>query len=157
MKPKKVLTLTVIHDGEKILLGMKKRGYAAGRWNGFGGKLEVGETIEAGMKRELNEESGLVSTNHEKIGVLTFHSDEEEHISEVHLYRIHDYEGDLIETEEMRPQWFDFEDIPYTEMWPDDIIWLPLVLGGKKVVGNIYFEDSNTIKSHDIRPVDFVI
>lgn len=151
---KKVLTLTVIHDGKRILLGMKKRGYAAGRWNGFGGKLNPGETIEEGMLRELSEESGLVATKHEKIGVLTFENDEEDYISEVHLYQIHEYDGELVETEEMRPEWFEFEKIPYEEMWPDDIIWLPLVLSGNKVAGNIYFKDYNTIKSHDIRPVE---
>jgi len=153
-KDKKILTLTVIHDGEKILLGMKKRGYAAGRWNGFGGKLNPGETVEEGMLRELNEESGLTAVKHEKIGVLTFESEIEDYISEVHLYQIHEYMGELIETEEMRPEWFSFESIPYDEMWPDDIVWLPLVLAGQKVAGNIYFKDSNTIKSHTIRPVE---
>jgi 8-oxo-dGTP diphosphatase/2-hydroxy-dATP diphosphatase len=132
---------------------MKKRGYASGRWNGFGGKLNPGETVEQGMIRELYEESNLVSKEHEKIGILTFQSEEENYVSEVHIFRIHKYEGDPIETEEMRPQWFDFDAIPYTEMWPDDIIWLPLVLKGNKVQGNIYFKDSDTIKSHDIKPV----
>jgi len=156
MLNKKLLTLTVIHDGEKILLGMKKRGYAAGRWNGFGGKLEPGESIEEGMLRELNEESGLTATKHEKIGMLTFESDDEDYISEVHLYRIDEFNGDPIETDEMRPEWFEFEKIPYSEMWPDDIIWLPLVLAGDKVEGRVYFENSDTIKSHTIKAVDTI-
>ncbi|MEK7165153.1 MAG: DNA mismatch repair protein MutT, partial [Patescibacteria group bacterium] len=40
----KVLTLCIVHQNEKVLLGMKKRGFGAGRWNGFGGKLQDGET-----------------------------------------------------------------------------------------------------------------
>jgi 8-oxo-dGTP diphosphatase/2-hydroxy-dATP diphosphatase len=150
---KKILTLTIIHDNNKILLGMKKRGYAAGRWNGFGGKLIPGESIEEGMLRELNEESSLMATDYEKIGVLTFESEDEDYISEVHLFKINKYNGVAVETEEMRPMWFAFENIPYSEMWPDDAIWLPLVLEGHKVQGSIFFKDNNTIKSHNIKSV----
>ena len=45
---------------EKILLGMKKRGMGQGKWNGFGGKLKVGETVVQCALRELEEESGLI-------------------------------------------------------------------------------------------------
>jgi hypothetical protein len=36
---KKILTLTIIYQHPRVLLGMKKRGFGAGRWNGFGGKV----------------------------------------------------------------------------------------------------------------------
>lgn len=36
-----------------------------------------------------------------------------------------DCKGAAIETEEMRPKWWDTKVIPYSKMWPDDIIWLP--------------------------------
>ncbi len=45
---KTILTLCLIVDDGRILLGMKKRGFGAGRWNGFGGKVEEGESIEGG-------------------------------------------------------------------------------------------------------------
>ena len=48
----KVTTLVVVHDDEKILLGYKKRGFGAGRWNGFGGKLNDGETLEQAAHRD---------------------------------------------------------------------------------------------------------
>jgi 8-oxo-dGTP pyrophosphatase MutT (NUDIX family) len=35
-----------------VLLAMKKRGFGAGRWNGVGGKLGEGETIEQAVIRE---------------------------------------------------------------------------------------------------------
>ena len=31
---------------KQVLLGMKKRGFGAGRYNGFGGKVEPGETVK---------------------------------------------------------------------------------------------------------------
>jgi len=42
----KLLTLCILERDGKLLLGRKKRGFGTGRINGFGGKLEVGETIE---------------------------------------------------------------------------------------------------------------
>ena len=47
---KKVLTLVYIRDDENILLGLKKRGFGTGKWNGFGGKVQVGETILEGKR-----------------------------------------------------------------------------------------------------------
>lgn len=51
MRASRLYTLVLVVQPERILLGMKKRGFGAGRWNGFGGKVEEGETIEDGAKR----------------------------------------------------------------------------------------------------------
>ena len=53
MTGRKVLTLAFIRDGERLLLGMKKRGFGAGKWNGFGGKVDPGETILQGAVRYI--------------------------------------------------------------------------------------------------------
>ena len=42
----------------RVLLGMKKRGFGVGKWNGFGGKLHANETMVECAARELHEESG---------------------------------------------------------------------------------------------------
>ena len=44
--PNKLLTLLFILKPGKVLLGYKKRGFGAERWNGLGGKVQQGETIE---------------------------------------------------------------------------------------------------------------
>lgn len=51
--PNKLLTLLFVLTPGKVLLGMKKRGFGKGRWNGFGGKVQPGETIEDGAIRFL--------------------------------------------------------------------------------------------------------
>ena len=53
MTARKVLTLAFIRDGERLLLGMKKRGFGAGKWNGFGGKVDPEETILQGAVRYI--------------------------------------------------------------------------------------------------------
>ena len=37
----KLLTLVFLRNGSKVLLGMKKRGFGVGKWNGFGGKVRI--------------------------------------------------------------------------------------------------------------------
>ena len=49
----KLLTLVFALRPGEVLLGLKKRGFAEGWWNGFGGKVEPGETIPEGAKRSV--------------------------------------------------------------------------------------------------------
>ena len=52
----KHVTLLFLLTDDQILLAMKKRGFGMGRWNGVGGKIEPGETIEEATARECREE-----------------------------------------------------------------------------------------------------
>lgn len=41
----------------------------------------------------------------------------------------------------MRPQWFDFADIPYDQMWEDDRFWMPMILQGQEpFFGKVYLK-----------------
>jgi 8-oxo-dGTP diphosphatase/2-hydroxy-dATP diphosphatase len=37
---------------------MKKRGFGAGRWNGFGGKVKEGETVDERRKERSRKRAG---------------------------------------------------------------------------------------------------
>ena len=65
----KQLTLVMIVDetDKRILLGMTKRGFGQGWWNGFGGKLKPGETLEECAQRETEEECGRRVTDCKKM------------------------------------------------------------------------------------------
>lgn len=146
----KLLTLCVVHDDTRILLGMKKRGFGAGRWNGFGGKVGLGETIEAAAKRELYEECGLEARALEKRGILRFEFATRPDALEVHVFGVPEYAGVPVESEEMRPCWFKLTDIPFDRMWPDDRYWLPLFLEGKRLDGRFRFLDEDVLLHHSV-------
>ena len=152
------MTLCCVHDDKKILLGeIKKNGVLNGRFNGFGGKLEDGETIENAAMRELQEEAEITPLDMKKRGVLHFEFDDDGNpfdgkpIVEVHVFSVTKFEGEPKETDEMRPQWFDLNEIPFENMWPDDQYWLPLLFAGRNFEGNFFLSDSNTILRHEIR------
>ncbi len=146
-------------QGTNVLLGMKKQGFGAGRWNGFGGKLEEGETVEDALLRELCEESGLVASDVLKVGVLDFKFKHEDLELEVHVFTVRDFVGVPEETKEMRPQWFPRDEIPYSRMWPDDEYWFPLLLAGKRFIGSFLldrpssFEHVSKIISYELHEV----
>lgn len=151
---RKILTLVLILQDEKILLGMKKRGFGAGRWNGFGGKVRENESIEDAAKREVKEECGLEIKRLEEVGVHEFEFVKERGtILEVHVFRGLSWQGEPFETEEMRPKWFLTSKIPYQDMWPDDILWLPTFLEGKKFRTKFLFGDGDQVLEQKIEVV----
>ena len=136
-------TLVFIFNKQKqILLAMKKRGFGAWKWNGAGGKLEIWESIIDAAIREVFEETGirLVANSLIKSASLHFYfSENPEWNQEVTVFLSHDYDGEFIETDEMKPGWFNIENIPYETMWEDDIYWLPRVIHGEIVEFEFYF------------------
>lgn len=140
-----VTTLCLVHKHPHILLGMKKSGFGAGRWNGFGGKVEKGESIENAARRELLEESGLEAKDIKIARILYFKFKDDTAPIETHVFCCTEFKNQPSETKEMKPQWFHINSIPFDEMWPDDREWLPLFLTGKKFEGTYLFKDYDTI------------
>lgn len=147
-------TLCFIFDNERVLLAMKKRGFGAGKWNGYGGKVQRGETIEEAARREIKEEAGIDDISLEPRGILRFSwVSAKQRPIECHVFKIISYQGEPIETEEMRPQWFAIDSLPFKEMWSDDPIWLPEFLANKGLKAEFIFDDNDQVIKHSI---DFV-
>ena len=148
-------TLLFLQKEGEVLLAMKKRGFGVGRWNGVGGKLEEGETLEQATVRECQEEIGVTPLTFHKVGELDFYggpTEEAWHMF-VHAYICTKWEGDPVETEEMAPKWYKVEEIPYTDMWEDDLHWLPTVLGGKCVRATFTFDENDKITESTVEEV----
>ncbi len=122
-------------EGE-ILLAMKKRGLGAGKWNGIGGKLEGNETVFENAVRETKEEIcvDIKGEDLEKVADIDFFFDgKEEWDQHVHIFFLEKWQGEPMETEEMKPRWCKIDEIPYGDMWIDDILWMPRVFAGEKL------------------------
>ena len=147
------MTLCLVQEGDKLLLGMKKRGLGSGRWNGFGGKVHEGETIEEAAKRETFEEAGIEIKNMERVGNMDFLWEGRKDIFGVSVFKVLEYSGFPKETEEMKPQWFSISEIPYENMWPDDKYWIPLFLQGKKFDGRCLFDEKDNILDYNFKEI----
>lgn len=148
-----ITTLLLLKKDNKILLAMKKRGFGEGKYNGVGGKLEEGETPEMAMLRETKEEINIVPTKYEKVGIMEFNEYVKGEPANLifHLYIATKWDKEPEETDEMKPEWFDIENIPYDRMFPDDKYWLPIILDGKKINGFFEFDENWNLLNHTIK------
>lgn len=153
----KILTLVLLisQETQEILLGMKKRGFGVGKWNGFGGKVSQNETIFQGAQRELQEEANISCTDLRFRGLITFEFEGNRELYQVHIFKGTKFEGIIAESEEMRPVWFKIQEIPYDFMWLDDKIWLPKLLKDEIFVGNFLFQGESAIISYDLQEVSY--
>lgn len=135
-------------EEDHVLLGFKRRGFGKGKWNGFGGKVEDGESVRQAALRELYEEAGVhcVGDGHQTSARCTLSSSEGQQFRWAGtLYFTFDKDAfpnmfvDLFSgiicacrqpraSEEMEPRWFPCSQIPYEQMWPDDAVWLPILI-----------------------------
>lgn len=153
MEPKFCVLLFLLRDDE-ILLAMKKRGFGKGLWNGPGGKVEAGETIEQAIVRECQEEIDVTPEQLEKVAYNEFYFPDGTADLHVHVFVSRKWQGEPTESEEMRPEWFKQSKIPYEKMWQDDIFWLPAVLLGHNIQGRFVFDDSDNMLDAQLKIMD---
>ena len=124
----------LLNDREEVLLILKKRGVGKGRWNGPGGKIQLGESVTKSIIREVEEEVGLRVLDPRLQGVLDFVSEVKPEINfHCYLFVAHRFEGNLQETGEALPRWTKISELPLEQMWDDDRYWLRDLLQGKEV------------------------
>lgn len=147
----KLFTLCFLHQDNKVLLGKKKRGFGAGHWNGFGGKVQPNEDIEVATRREFAEEAGIEVGELFKHGIIIFEFENNPELWEVHVFSASTYTGTITESEEMLPEWFDRAAVPFKEMWADDEYWFSLMFAGKKFDGYFLFpQNGNRVITHTL-------
>ena len=135
--------------GQEVLLIHKKTGHGRGMVNGPGGKLEPGESTLECAVRECSEEVGLLALDVRCCCEMRF----------VELdgpqwlgfgFVANAYSGDLRPSAEADPFWCPVADIPYSNMWPDDKVWLPDLLKApaspQVQVGNYLFRDGDLLE-----------
>ena len=137
--PVHTATCIFVSEKDRLLLIRKKRGLGQGKINAAGGKLESGETPLECARREISEELGITvgQVTHSGENLFQFADGYSMH---VHIFITDEYEGTPVETDEAIPLWVNRDDIPYSEMWEDDQLWVPLMLNQQPFKGYYIFE-----------------
>lgn len=152
--PNLTLLFLVKRDQGKVIeicLAMKKRGFGKDKWNGVGGKLNPGETIEQAAIRETKEEINVDVKEFDKVAIIDFFFlNNPDWDQQVHAYFCESWTGEPEESEEMSPKWFSPDYLPFAQMWPDDADWLPKVIDGNLVRASFTFEQNDTITAKEV-------
>ena len=138
----------VVRRGE-VLLIRKKRGHGAGKINGPGGMVESGETPLQCALRETEEEVGVRALDLMPLAELRF-QDTDGSSMLGYAFKADGCLGEPHETAEAAPFWCPLDSIPYTQMWEDDLLWLPYLLEGSAVIGEFLMHADRLI-AHRLR------
>lgn len=130
----------------EILLGFKKVGLGEGKYGGFGGKLEAGETVTMAAVRELQEETGIkvFEKDLQPMGLMTFlFPAKPDWRQVVYVFLATKCDGDPVESAEMIPAWFAIDSIPFEHMWQNVYHWLPRILARERIRASFTLKDDN--------------
>lgn len=141
-----------------VCLAVKKvSNVCRGKLVGYGGIYEKGKdkSIKAAALRELEEETaGVKALKIKKAGIVTFHNLDEEKKEKslfiVHVFLATDWRGEPKETEEMGAGiWYPVNRLPLSKLPAADKAWLPRVLRGEKIIGEVWQEkgQSNVLRA----------
>ncbi len=110
-------TSVIPRKGRSILLARKARGFGKGKWVGFGGKLNPGETPMQANYREMLEETGVCVDDATKCGLILFTFDCKPNLFlEVHVFcSAKSFDNVTLddEFEGTTPTWFNENEIPF--------------------------------------------
>lgn len=140
--------LCFVRKEGKILMIRKKRGLGAGKINGPGGRLEPGESPLEAAIRETEEELRVTPLDLAQMGELHFQFTDGLALHCV-VFTAGGCLGEPTETDEAIPHWMNPSEIPYHDMWADDIHWLPGMLEERKFKGYFHF-DQDLMLSHQV-------
>ena len=143
-------TLVYLITGAHVLLALKKRGFGVDLWNAPGGKIEFGETAKVTAIRETQEEVGITPVLKDPVGEILYH-DAVHGNWKVTVYRTEEFSGEARESDEMKPEWFPLDAIPYKQMWPGDDAWLPYVIENQKFSAELWFDGKGKLEKKDIQ------
>lgn len=102
-----IFTTTYLRsDGWTLMLKRSKHDDQFGRYNGLGGKVELGESPQEAMVREVKEESGLIVRKYQMSGVITITVREKLATAILFIFEVCKFEGEMIDqSSEGRLQW----------------------------------------------------
>ncbi len=119
-------------DGQRTLLihrNSRDDDLHLGKYNGLGGKLDPGEDVVAGLKRELREEAGIECEDIKLRGTISwpgFGKNGEDWFG--FIFRIDRFRGTpLAENPEGTLSWIPVDQILDLPLWEGDRYFLPLV------------------------------
>lgn len=143
-------------ENQQVLLGIKTRKIGVGLYNGFGGKVELSETMFVSAANEFSKEARVIALPESFVKVAEGNFYTHKNDGSVTLFKcdilfISEFNGEPQDSEEMKNlQWFTFSNLPLKHMMPGDKFWIPKVLRGENIRITQHYNEDRTKLLQDV-------
>lgn len=124
---------------KKVLLVLTHYGPEIKKYSGYGGGVDEDESPEEAVVREVREEAEVVveEADLKKMAVITNITkkipENTQSTFKLTIFLTEKWKGEPKDLPGMQPKWFDFNKLPFDQMFPENKILFPMVLEGKCV------------------------
>ena len=127
---KQVVAAVIVQDG-KILICQRAEGQPMPfKWEFPGGKVEPEEELRAALKRELDEELGIMAAIGTRVTVIR-HTYGNGNAVELHFYRVDQFEGELKNRIFHDVRWVERAELPGYDFLEADIAFIREISAGR--------------------------
>jgi 8-oxo-dGTP diphosphatase len=128
--PRQVVAAVIVRGGRVLICQRTIHQALPLKWEFPGGKIEAGETAEAALKRELQEELGISAEVGRKLASLRhrYHQDSE---LELHFFLVERYSGDPINMIFKEIRWEELAKLPQYDFLEADLRFVRDLAAGK--------------------------
>lgn len=128
-----------------MLRNKEKNDLNEGKWIGIGGHIEVGESKEEALIREVKEETGFSINSFTYRGEILFINNDYQEI--MYVFTSDDYSGEMIECDEGELFWIDKDKIFDLNLWEGDRYFLkPLLNSDKMIKFEMIYKDKELVE-----------
>ena len=126
----------VIVKNNKILIGLRAEGDSgAGMWEFPGGKIELNESSESAIKRELREELDIEATVNQKI--MKYSHRFKNTIYEISFFEINKFTGSIKKNVHDDLQWIELESLKKYRFISGDLLLIDRILANPALLNGL--------------------
>lgn len=144
-------TLCFVQYHEQYLMLYRNKQPNKGKWNGLGGKIELGETPHQAIVREIEEESGLQLNDVSLRGVVSWND-----AGAMYVYLAHSPHDQVVSGEEGRLAWRTLYWVLNSGQAVSNIpMFLPVMIKEHQqaLLHSFYYDEQDNIQAYDTYPL----
>jgi len=115
------------------------------KWMGVGGHIELNESPDDAVLREVKEETGLTLTSYDLLGKIKFYYNDK-FTEIIYVYAGYDFKGEMIPCDEGDLEFIKKDNVFNLSMWEGDKIFLKPLFMNKKFKCSLYYQNDKLIK-----------
>jgi hypothetical protein len=61
--------------------------------------------------------------------------------------------GEITESDEMKPKWFEIDKLPTEQMWENDGLWIGRILKGENLKGTFWHDENGKVIKYELKEI----